>query len=325
MREVTWVLPGADLPQEYLTFERALPQWDVPTLNLWRRFARRRSETRQGGDLLAHTFVGSLKAKLRQALDLAADTPCFLAAPVSQHMDLHSMQVTAGDELRLSWTEAHRAANALNEFLQENGWECHVYRPDLWLMTYPQNLDWHAPDVWSLHGRADADSKITGADAAQMLQRLTETQMLLFAHAQHAPRADASLPAVNGLWWWQDSVGCAAADAAVVADITWLPESDRLLQTEQFNWQDIKQFAADHDRVTVYAEGASRALQRLDMAAHTAFLQRFDRECLQAAWQDMLAGSLQTCRVISERSVLTMNAARRWQWWRRERPYRGSV
>lgn len=325
MRELTLVLPGWDLPSEYLAFSAGLPQWAVPTLDIWRRAATRRQVDFHQGDLIAHTFSGSLKAKILQDLDLPAATPCFLAAPVSQHMDMHSMQLLSGSDLQLSWTEAHGLCNALNALLTENDWQCHVYRPDLWLVTYPQVLDWYAPDVWALGSRADASSKITGNDAAQMLKMLTEMQMLLFAQSSTAPRAASALPPVNGVWLWPDTVGCAVPESAAIGQVPWLPEQENICCSDELSWSEIERLVAMHEQLTVYVNSAQQAADKMDLMAHAAFLQDFDQAVLAPAWQAMLAGSLRQIQVISTHTVLTLRAVHRLRFWRRAQPYLGRI
>ena len=113
MQKLTFILDGWELPDEFVAFRQTLPTLQVPTLERCMRFAKRNLVN---NSLVSQTFSGSLKELIRKDLSLPENISLHLIAPISQFMDMHSMQVIYGDSLQLSWTDAHRLVNQINQF-----------------------------------------------------------------------------------------------------------------------------------------------------------------------------------------------------------------
>ena len=319
MNTLHLILDGWDLPDEWLAFANQLPTYQTPTLNLIKRFGACQNHSNH---LMQYTFSGSLKALILQDLDLPPDTPSCLAAPVSQFMDMNSMQVISGEELQLSWSDAHRLCNLLNDFVKDDGWQFHPYHADLWLITLPQNQDWHAPDIWTIDNRADSSHTLDGKDAKRIRTLLTEIQMLLFSHT--LPHRQA-LPPINGVWLWQDTVGVGVEKTTVMGNAIWLPEKDNLLINNNFSWDDIMRLADKQPHITLYSNHAQQQLQQGGLKQHDEFIENFDKNILSSAYQSLKQGVLKTLIITGKKRTYTLTAQSHWRFWKSKQAFCGEI
>ena len=319
MNTLHFILDGWDLPDEWRQFPDQLPAYQTPALNSLRRFG---ACQKHAHNLMQFSFSGSLKALILQDLDLPPDTPAFLACPVSQFMDMHSMQVISGEDLQLSWSDAHQVCNLLNDFVANDGWQFHPYHADLWLVTVPQNQDWQAADIWSIKDRMNHTHTIEGSDARPIRTLLTEIQMLLFSHTQ-ANRQDK--PPINGIWLWQDTMGVADKETTVIGNAAWLPEKDNILINNDFSWDDIQRLADNKPHITLYSNRANHHLQQGGLLQHAEFIANFDKNILTPAFWALKKGSLKKLMITGKEHTYTLTPQSHWCFWKTKQIFKGQI
>ena len=319
MENITFILDGWDLENDILQFASNLPNWETPTLNQWLRFGT--TCPISNTNPILHTFSGSLKQQVLSELNLDKNTPSFLASLVFQHAGMHSVSVIHGDDLNLSWTDAHKIAAILNEFLAEDNWECHIYKPDLWLISYDKNLDWQAPDIWNLNNQIYPHNLITGKDAGKILKILTEIQMLFSSQSQQNFT-------VNGLWLWQDTQGisqCNLDDTIFIGNTTWLPEHNNRYIVENFSWQDIEKFSQSQKNLVIYSHQAKLALNNGDLEEHKNIVQRFDSEFFAPIAKNLECRKTLQCNIIGSNSIIKINPLSKLRFWKSKKHYNGKI
>lgn len=319
MNTLHFILDGWDLVPEWRQFPDQLPAYQTPALNSLRRFG---ACQKHAHNLMQFSFSGSLKALILQDLDLPPDTPAFLACPVSQFMDMHSMQVISGEDLQLSWSDAHQACNLLNDFVANDGWQFHPYHADLWLVTVPQNQDWQAADIWSIKDRMNHTHTIEGSDARPIRTLLTEIQMLLFSHTQ-SHRQDK--PPINGIWLWQDTMGVADKETTVIGNAAWLPEKDNILINNNFFWNDIQRLADNKPHITLYSNHAKQHLQHGGLFEQADFIQQFDKNILAKAFTALKKGNLKKLMITGKEHTYTLTPQSHWRFWKRKQEFSGQI
>lgn len=317
MQKITFILDGWELPDEFIAFRHTLPALQVPTLEKCMRFAQ--SNLLQDS-LVSHTFTGSLKELIRKDLSLPENVSLHLIAPISQFMDMHSMQVIYGDSLQLTWTHAHQLVNQINQFLSNDGCECHVYRPHLWAISGLNINNWQVDDIWSLEGRVDSNIKISGDDSSYIMRLLTELQMLLFSQNSDERKG---LPPVNGVWLWQDTHGIAKTSSFIIGNANWLPENENNLICSEITWTDIQNLMNKHKNITVYSNTANQVLLQNGLMAYADFIQKFDEEILSHALNEMLSGRLSNLSIIGKYHSLQLNKYSMWRFWRKKSQFMG--
>lgn len=319
MNTLHFILDGWDLVPEWRQFPEHLPAYQTPTLDNLRRFGACQNHSH---NLMQFSFSGSLKALILQDLDLPLDTPAFLACPVSQFMDMHSMQIISGEDLQLSWSDAHQACNLLNDFVANDGWQFHPYHADLWLVTVPQNQDWQAADIWSIKDRMNHTHTIEGSDARPIRTLLTEIQMLLFSHTQ-SHRQDK--PPINGIWLWQDTMGVADKETTVIGNAAWLPEKNNLLINKDFSWGDIQRLADNKPHITLYSNRANHHLQQGGLLQHAEFIANFDKNILTPAFWALKKGNLKKLIITGKEHTYTLTPQSHWRFWKRKQEFSGQI
>ncbi|MBR7059796.1 MAG: hypothetical protein IKI22_04260 [Neisseriaceae bacterium] len=317
MQKLTFILDGWELPDEFVAFRQTLPHLQVPTLEKCMRFAQKNLVK---NSLVSLTFTDSLKELIRKDLSLPENISLHLIAPISQFMDMHSMQVFYGDSLQLSWTDAHRLVNQINQFLCNDGCECHVYRPHLWVITGLHANNWQVDDVWSLEGRVDSNIRITGSDASKIMRLLTELQMLLFSQNNDERK---NLPPINGVWLWQDTHGVAQTSNTIIGNANWLPENENNIICSEINWTDIQHLMNKHKNITVYSSRANQALLQDGLISYADFIQKFDSKILSNAFDELLSGRLSCLSIVGKYHSLQLNKYSTWRFWRKKSQFMG--
>ncbi|MGF6147401.1 Uncharacterized protein conserved in bacteria [Kingella potus] len=250
-----------------LTFAVSLPEWPsehlsaAPALAAMLRFGRFAAAPASSAAFYARTlWRGSLCRLLAAEAGLPDGTPCVLAAPVSQQMGMNQAHQACGRTLGITPDEAAAWCAGLTEFFADAGWRFHPCRPDLWLLSLPQQPGWQdVPSVWAADGQADGMERAEGLAPPDWLAAQTEIQMWLHTHPLNAARA---VP-VNGVWLWQDSVGTSPFDfTAADRSCAFLPDGRAAFAVPP-DWDALQSlFAAQPQPVSdglVFLEGSAAA------------------------------------------------------------------
>ncbi|UOP00829.1 hypothetical protein [Kingella potus] len=159
-----------------LTFAVSLPEWPsehlsaAPALAAMLRFGRFAAAPASSAAFYARTlWRGSLCRLLAAEAGLPDGTPCVLAAPVSQQMGMNQAHQACGRTLGITPDEAAAWCAGLTEFFADAGWRFHPCRPDLWLLSLPQQPGWQdVPSVWAV-----PTGRPTAWNAPKVLRRRT--------------------------------------------------------------------------------------------------------------------------------------------------------
>ena len=198
------------------------PPLDLPSFNEILRFGILTRAAAAPSELSRRfLWQGSLLDAAKQKSGIAAEQAAVFASPVWQQMGMHQVSVIDGAYIQIQTDEAERLCGGLTEFYRHEGWQFHPLRPDLWLVTLPRRPAWHTAPVFDICGPNGDVSQAGGEDALQWLGRQTEIQMYLHNHPVNAERTAQKIPAVNGLWLWQDLEGTQSARPLLSSDCAW--------------------------------------------------------------------------------------------------------
>lgn len=326
MNELLCLLPGLHLPDEYHSV-LSEKEWPLPSLNAFLRFGKRSENPQQHSDLLTPLFSGSLKAAVLRDLDLPENTPAFFASLISQKMDMHTMRVVSGQSLGLSLAESEDLCQAINALMRENDWQCHIYRPDLWLVTLPETREWNAQSIWNVSGRLDNSNTIYGEDAAVMLKILTEWQMLLYSLPLNRKRQEFAQLPINGAWFWQDITGSLQAPTLLAGNVDWLPENpENITIGLPEDWESLRaqwQLQPQCARACLYLNQAQDAQNYGDMAGFHDTLCDWEEFFFAPLYQDWQQGHIETIRLISQTATITLKKGQHRHFWKNKKQYCG--
>lgn len=327
MNKLICLLPGLDLPDELHSFLTD-KKWLLPSLNEFRRFGKRiETPQYQHSNLLCSLFSGSLKKAVLHDLALDENTPAFFASLISQKMDMHTMRVVSGTSLGLSSNESENLCQAINDLIKDDGWQCHIYRPDLWLVTMPEALQWQAQSIWDVSGRLDNSNTIVGDNAKEMLKVLTEWQMLLYSLPLNRKRQEFAQLPINGAWFWQDLTGHLTSPALIAGNIDWLPENDQnIFIGMPEEWEDMREQWQQHPQqhtAYLYLNTAQNAQNYGNWAGFHDILCDWEEFFFAPLYEDWQQGRIETIQLLSQTATITIKKGQHRHFWKQKKPYQG--
>lgn len=321
---LTMILPALNWPHD-----THIPELDTPYLNQILRFAKYFRQPLTTEQCYMHLWHGSLRANMMKRLGLPEQTAAVLVSPLWQKMGMHSMNVLDGQSIGISAEEAQELCRDLNRFYEDAAYRFYPYRPDLWLMTLPERMDWTAVSVFDIHGQVDGSQRAEGKDAAKWLALQTEMQMWLHQHEINRKRSDNGQPPINGVWLWQDAVGT-ASDALVVSDCVWASEHEHqpMPVPERFaDWLAECRQSGISDSL-VFLDSLVLCRQSADVWRYSDIVQAFDQHIFRAVWQAVASGCLNRFTLITDGEnggILKLDKRARWKWWRKRVQFSGSI
>ena len=227
VRKLTLIAPGLLGPWPAEFTAHVCEELDLPLLSRWlSRAERHTADTTLNTTeaLLAETldvrgeFGDALPmaalAALADGVELTPNDAVVSIDPVNLNAALHGAQVCIGPELGLTQADADELAVSVVEALEPEHTllAATPYRWYLRLSAVP-DIETHSPHA--LFGPAIEPALPYGADGSAWRARLTEIQMLLFAHPLNEVRERAGQPSVNSVWIWGQ--GCLPAAPLSVA------------------------------------------------------------------------------------------------------------
>lgn len=309
------------LPALNWAHDAALPELDAPYLNLLLRFGTVCRQHLAAETCYARLWRGSLRANLLRRLVLPEQTPAVLVSPLWQKMGMHSMNVLDGRAIGISPEEAQALCRDLDGFYADAGYRFYAYRPDLWLMTLPETVDWTVVPVFDIHGQVDGSVRAAGGAAGAWLALQTEMQMWLHQHDINRRRTENGQPAINGVWLWQDSIGT-AGDAPLASDSVWAgeyPQVPQPLPEHLSAW--LAQCAAQKvsDSV-VFADDLVLCRQSADVWRYAEMVQTMDNHWFRAVWEHLQSGGLNAFTLHTDGEsggCLHIGRRAKWAFWRK--------
>ena len=314
--QLTLAILGLNRPSE-----TGLPA--TPALNEILRFGRFYPQPCSTSAFYArHLWRGSLTARALRHFGLPESAPALLASPVWQQMGINQTHFSAGRDLAVRDDEAAQWCGGLNDFFREDGWCFYPFRPDLWLLTLPENPDWPVPPVLDMLGQEDGMERMEGRAPADWLAKQTEIQMWLHGHPLNIGRR---IP-VNGLWLWPDLAGRAQADFAA-ADSEWAFFPEGLIPVPD-DWQAFARAAADLGRPVsdglIFLDGLRQTAG--GEADYCRLLADWETRFFAPVWHDLKAGRLKKLTIAADGAqggYLEANAKPHRAFWKRRKTFAG--
>ena len=125
------------------------------------------------------------------------------ADPVHLVADLRELHLSPGACLSLSHEEATLYADAINEYLREDGLRVQIgAEPHRWFLCAEQPFQVQAAPPLTDGHVAVSTLKQTGSDLSRIARIGTELQMLLHNHPLNEVRKEQGAMPLNGLWFW---------------------------------------------------------------------------------------------------------------------------
>lgn len=277
-----------------------------------------------------HLWRGSLLAQAKHMLNIPPGRAAAFASPLWQQMGMHQASVISGEHLSIEAGEAGRFCRELSGFYQEDGWQFHVLRPDLWLITMPSERDWQVAPVWDIGGQLDAGAHAAGRDALEWLNKQTEIQMWLHNHPLNRHRRHRQTPALNGLWLWQDVHGCSTHTGLLASNSPWAQfyPHRRIDTPHDF---DAYSAAAEQSGLSasdglIFLDDLTVTGQTGDTAAYGEILQSWENRWFAPLWQALQSGRLKQLTIATDGEnggELVLTSKSKWAFWKAGKSFDG--
>mgnify|MGYP003582495485 CR=1 FL=1 len=309
-----------------------LPPLDLPSFNRLLQFGKFNAHSRTRADFFADfLWSGSLLEAAKTALSVPQSQAAVLASPVWQQMGMHSMSMLGGDAVAVSAAEADTLCRGLSDFYAADGWQFHVYRPDLWLVTLPAQPDWQVPPVLDVLGQVDGTVRAAGSDGGSWLSIQTEIQMWLHSHAVNQSRLSDGQPAINGVWLWQDVSGSGDRQTVLATDSVWASACAAPHGNLPYDWAAWQRMQADYPdaaQAVWFLPELTLAADTADVWAYQRTLEEWERRFFAPAWAALCDGSLPRLTLLTDGEnggSLTIKAKAGRAFWKKRKPFAGSM
>lgn len=276
-------------------------------------------------DWLCHAFAAEGVAPVRASADgLAVGEGYWLCAdPVS--LQLQNAQVLVQPDVMPTREEATALCANLNEHFAGMGLSFHAPHPQRWYARLDAAPQMETSPLRQVVWRDAKFHQPQGADALHWQRIATEVQMLMYAHPANQARAARGELVVNSLWLWGggravplkgtiDAVGGDSELAGAFAQVAGVPQAGSLQAMLDGKYESALQVCG----------APGEALQRGDLHAWRAAVQRFEQEFALPLLQALQAGRLQnlTLEVLREEGGRRFDLTRlgAWRVWRAARP-----
>ncbi|WP_239374699.1 hypothetical protein [Snodgrassella gandavensis] len=313
---LTLVLPGLLWPHQ----EAMVPKLPLPALNTLRQWSKYFPQTISRSLLYRqYLWQGSWLQQAGQQINSDSNGYGFIATPISQTAGMHQLQYLDGKVLGLTTEEAKAFCDVLNAWLQADGWQFRPVKPDLWLVTTPQTIEFTLPSLLDLSGRIDGTTKPAGADATLILQQQTELQMLLYQHPLNLQRNARGLPAINGFWFEQDSAGTANNKTLLYTNSSWAFHAHNLPE----NYTGLADSLSSQQEVVLFNEELCLPVNQGDVYTYTQILQQWEQDWWQPLLTALQNRQIHRLDIRCEAGVLKIRKPWLPPFWRKTKPFSG--
>ena len=277
-----------------------------------------------------HLWQGSLLAQAKRILNIPADQAAAFASPLWQQMGMHQVSVISGEHLNIQTEEAEQLCQGLSDFYLEEGWQFHLLRPDLWLITMPFESDWQVAPIWDIGGQIGATDQAAGRDALQWLNKQTEIQMWLHNHPLNQQRQNQQVAALNGLWLWQDIHGKSTHTGLLGSDSPWAQFYPHQRIDAPYDF-DAYLNAANESGFSVsdgliFLDDLIVTEQTGDVFAYQEILQSWETRWFTPLWQALQSGRLKQLTIATDGEnggELVMTSTSKWAFWKAKKSFNG--
>ncbi|MCS4534195.1 hypothetical protein [Neisseria montereyensis] len=321
------------LPSLNFNTESPLPDLNLPFFNKLLRFGTFQTTPAKPsafyGKLL---WNGSLLNNAKKILGIPDNKAAIFASPVWQQMGMHHMDMLSGNDIQIQQDEAEAFCNGLNIFLQDDGWFFYPLRPDLWLVTLPKKPEWQVGPILDALGQLDGTIRAEGNDNRQWLQKQTEIQMWLHNHTLNNERSVNGMPAINGIWLWQDIKGSQAGTALLGSSSPWAQfyPANIVDAPYDFNaWQDIiAEMETDVSDGLLFLDDLTTPGYTADVWAYKDILETWEQRWFEPLWHALRQGRLKTIHIMTDGEqggCLTIKAKAGRAFWKPKKVFTGQL
>lgn len=269
-----------------------------------------------------YLWQGSLLGHAKRHLGIDAQQSAVLASPVWQQMGMHQVSILGGEHLGITQEEAARLCCELTAFYQDDGWRFYPLRKDLWLVTMPSEQDWQVASVLDICGQIGATDQAEGQDALKWLNKQTEIQMWLYSHPVNLARQSQKIPALNGLWLWQDLHGRQRTEL-LASNSPWAQfyQGERMEMPADFDeYLSRRQtLHTHHSDGLIFLDDLALTRQTGDIWAYQAVLQRWEAQWFAPLWQALATGRLKRLTLATDGEnggELVVTSKSKWAFWK---------
>ncbi|MDO4907652.1 hypothetical protein [Neisseria sp.] len=311
----------------------SLPETVLPSLNKMMRFGAYTATPARPSEFYGRfLWRGSLLENAKSALDIDTDRAAVFASPVWQQMGMHHMDMLDGSNIKIQVHEAEALCRGLNDFLQEDGWHFSLLRPDLWLATLPGQPDWQIAPVLDVLGRIDGSIRPEGCSSRTWLQKQTEIQMWLHAHPLNAGRTAVQMPAVNGVWLWQDMAGSQTGTPFLGSSSPWAQFYPGSRTDAPYDFNAWLEMVREHGRPVsdslLFLDDLAVTLHTDDVWAYKDILESWEQRWFAPLWQALQQGRLNSLTIATDGEKggsLTLNPKSIRAFWKKKKVFAGSL
>lgn len=279
-----------------------------------------------------YLWQGSLLSQAKRQLGLSAAQNAVFASPVWQQMGMNHMDMISASDIGVEVAEAERLCSGLNAFYRQDGWHFQALRPDLWLVALPAEPDWQVPPLPDVLGAADGSLRAQGRDSGQWLQMQTEIQMWLYDHPLNRERVAAGIPAINGVWLWQDMEGSCSDAPLLGSDSPWAQFYPGMKTDAPYDFATWQQFVKEQPQTfsdgLLLLDDFVAASHTGDVGAYIQMLQSFETRWFAPLWQALKAGRLNGLNIVTDGDTgggLQVKAKAQRMFWKKKRVFAGRL
>lgn len=277
-----------------------------------------------------HLWQGSLSAQAKRVLDIPSGQAAAFASPLWQRMGMHQASVISGEHLNIQAAEAEQLCQGLSGFYQEDGWQFHTVRPDLWLITMPSESDWQVAPIWDIGGQIGAIDQAAGSDALQWLNKQTEIQMWLHSHPLNQHRQNRQAPAINGLWLWQDICGGSTNAGLLASDSPWAQFYPHRRIDAPYDFDAYLNAAGEYGLSVsdglIFLDDLVVTGQTGDVSSYREILQNWETRWFAPLWQALQSGRLKQLKIATDGEnggELVITSKSKWAFWKTNKSFDG--
>lgn len=311
------------IPSLNRSSDETLPPLQLAAFNQILRYGRLKKQACLPSEFYSrYLWSGSLLAHAKQQLGIGVEQAAVLASPVWQQMGMHQVSILGGEHLGITQEEAARLCRELTTFYQDDGWQFHPLRTDLWLVTMPSEQDWQVASVLDICGQIGATDQAEGQDALQWLNKQTEIQMWLYSHPVNLARQSRNIPALNGLWLWQDLHGRPHTEL-LASNSPWAQfyQGARMEMPTDFDeYLTCRQMLHPHHQDgLIFLDDLTLTWQTGDIWAYQAVLQRWEEQWFSPLWQALATGRLKRLTLSTDGEnggELVITSKSKWAFWK---------
>lgn len=317
------------LPSLHLHDDETPPPLHLPSFGKMLQYGTLHKQPLAASAFFArHLWRGSLASLAAARAGIASDTPVALVSPMWQQMGLHQANTLSAEYLAVQADEAERLCRDLSGFYADISWRFLPVCPELWLLLMPEKRDWGVCSALDIAGQLGAHHQAAGIDAREWLARQTEIQMWLDSHPVNTERRAHDLPALNGLWLWQDLEG--TADSGLLfADTFWRGFADIPCFDLPYDfraWADISGEMSTASAHTVFMDDLRLTEQTGDRERYAEILTQWEERWFAPLYQAVCSGKIDRLTIACDGEhggTLVLSPSSKWKFWRGGKRFNG--